>query len=106
LDRHRLAEERSLAYHAWIAARLVEEPAIRAAARERVRAWIADGSVSPYYATEWARLLDLAPEALAAALVDGSEHARALRQVSPFAGALDPRTRWRLWRETAERSER
>jgi hypothetical protein len=31
--------------------------------------------------------------------VDESEEARALRQVTPFAGAIDPRTRWRIWRE-------
>jgi hypothetical protein len=35
--------------------------------------------------------------------VDPAEGARALRQCSPFAGVIDPRTRWRIWREVRER---
>jgi hypothetical protein len=29
---------------------------------------------------------------------------RALRQCTPFAGVVDPRTRWRIWRETRART--
>jgi hypothetical protein len=39
------------------------------------------------------------------ALVDPSERGRALRQCTPFAGALDPRTRWRLWAQVREELE-
>jgi len=31
-------------------------------------------------------------------IVGDSKSARQLRQTSPFAGALDPRTRWAIWR--------
>jgi hypothetical protein len=36
-------------------------------------------------------------------LVERSELADELRQSSPFAGALRPQERWRIWRETRER---
>ena len=39
-------------------------------------------------------------------LVDEGEHARELRQSTPFAGLIDPRARWRLWAEVRERFER
>ena len=32
-------------------------------------------------------------------LVDEGERARALRQCTPFAGFIDPRTRWRIWQK-------
>jgi len=35
--------------------------------------------------------------------VDPGEHARELRQSTPFAGIIPPRQRWRIWRETSER---
>jgi len=40
---------------------------------------------------------------LLAVLADRSDRAKALRQCSPFAGVVDPRTRWKLWREVRER---
>jgi hypothetical protein len=44
-------------------------------------------------------------EARSLALLDEGEHARALRQSSPFAGAIDRRTRWRMHAEVRERLE-
>jgi hypothetical protein len=35
-------------------------------------------------------------------LVDPGESARALRQCSPFAGVVDSRTRWSIWRAVRE----
>lgn len=103
MDLHRLAEERSIEYHRRIAHRMREDLRILDRARERVRAWRRDGSVAPDYAREWDRALALDIEDLCALLVDRGEHARALRQVTPFAGALDPRERWRVWREVRDR---
>jgi hypothetical protein len=40
---------------------------------------------------------------VAAFLVERGELADELRQSSPFAGALKPQERWRIWRETRER---
>ena len=99
MDPHRLAEERSIAYHRSVARRLASEPALLAAARARATEWSKAGERSSPYARRWVKLLALPLDRLQAALVDPSENARALRQATPFAGALDPRERWRLWRE-------
>ncbi|HET9766102.1 MAG TPA: hypothetical protein VFS60_04610 [Thermoanaerobaculia bacterium] len=96
---HELAEARSLALHQAVAERLREEPELISTARERVASWRRSGSVAPVYAEAWAELLAGDLDALLAALADPGERARALRQVTPFAGAIDPRRRWRIWRE-------
>jgi len=98
-----IAEERSLALHAAVAVRLRAEPALVDAARGRVERWLADGSVHPTYAKGWERLLSLPLADLLEALVDPGERACALRQSSPFAGVLDARTRWQVWREVRDR---
>lgn len=103
VDRHRLAEERSLAYHRVIAGRLQTEPALLAAAKARVRDWLARESPAPFYATEWASVLEATHEDVAAFLCDEGERARELRQSTPFAGALGARERWHIWREVGER---
>ena len=103
MDPHRLAEETSIRLHAAVARRLREDPSVRARARERVQGWLRSGEVAEPYAREWAELLERPLEALCRVLVDESERARALRQVTPFAGALDARERWRIWRDVRRR---
>ncbi len=102
MDLHRLSEERSIAYHRAIAARLEEDPTLLARARARVRAWLAAPGGAPHYARAWDEILARPLVEIAAFLVDPGEHARELRQSTPFAGALPPRERWRLWREVRE----
>ena len=96
---HELAEARSLALHRAVAERLRAHPELLEAARARVDGWRRDGTVAPYYASAWAELLAGEPEDMLATLVSTGERATALRQVSPFAGVVDPRTRWRIWRQ-------
>lgn len=103
MDRHRLAEERSIAYHTVIAGRLRDLPDILAAARQRVAGWLADGVPAPAAATRWSAVLAQDLPSIAAFLVERSEIADELRQSSPFAGALQPRERWQIWREVRER---
>jgi hypothetical protein len=91
-----LAEERSRALHLAIAERLQADPALIDEARARVRAWLRDGTVARVYAEARQALLDRPLEDLVAALGERSERMHDLRQVSPFAGALDARTRWRI----------
>ena len=102
VDPHRLAEERSLAYHRALAARIDLEPALLERARAKVAAWLAEGR-SPFYARAWEQVLSAPVESVARFLVSDTEEARALRQATPFAGALEPRERWRIWREVRER---
>lgn len=103
MDPHRLAEERSVAYHRAIAQRLPQEPEVLENARHRVESWLTPGETAPFYAKRWAEILARDVAAIAAFLVERSELADELRQSSPFAGALRPRERWQIWRETRDR---
>jgi len=98
VDGHRTAERRSLAYHGAIAERLVHDPSIIARARARVAGWTASGSVHPKWIAAWSELLARPPAEICDKLREPTEHMAALRQVTPFAGVLDSRTRWALWR--------
>jgi hypothetical protein len=88
VDPHRLAEARSLAAHQLIAERLALEPGLIDMARARVMSWLADGSVARAYALAWQELLAGDTSSIRRALVDDSERGRALRQCTPFAGAI------------------
>lgn len=102
-NRHELAEERSLALHAAVARRLAEDPALLEKARSRVERWLADGSVHPDYARAWREILSRPLAEITGLLADRGERARGLRQVTPFAGVVPPRDRWRIWREVEDR---
>jgi hypothetical protein len=103
MDLHRLAEERSVAYHRAIAERLRDRPEVLENARRRVQGWLDRDGEPRFYARKWAEILGGDPAAVAAFLVERSELADELRQSSPFAGALSPQERWKIWRETRER---
>ena len=66
----------------------------------------AEGTGAAPYAQAWEEILARPIDEIARALVDPSEEGRARRQASPFAGALDARTRWRIHRRVREESER
>lgn len=103
MDPHRLAQERSIAYHRVIAERLREQPEILEMARRRVQTWLESSDPAPFHARSWAEILAGDPASIAAFLVDRGELAYELRSSTPFAGALKPQERWRIFRETAER---
>jgi hypothetical protein len=103
MDPHHLSEERSVAYHRAIAERLRQEPEVLERARRRVEGWLTVGETVPFYARKWAEILAGEPPSIADFLVERSELADELRQSTPFAGALKPQERWRIWRETRER---
>ncbi len=105
MEPHQLAEERSIELHREVARRLRVDDRVLDATRARVAAWLESGDVPELYARRWQRILDLPIEDLCAFLVDPGELARELRQVTPFAGVVDPRTRWRIWRDVARRAE-
>ena len=104
MEPHRLAEERSIAYHRAVAARLEREPPLLAQARARVHAWLAR-EAPPEYARAWDDVLSWSLSRIVAFLVDPGERARELRQSTPFAGAVPPRERWQIWREVRARAE-
>jgi hypothetical protein len=96
VEAHRSAERRSLALHSAIAERLLEDRAPIELARARVAAWRAGGHVHREYVDAWADLLASPLADVCALLVDPGERGCAMRQVSPFAGALSARERWRI----------
>jgi hypothetical protein len=102
MDPHRLAEERSVAYHRVIAERFPAQPEILANARRRVQTWLTERAEPPFYAGKWAEILSGDDSSIARFLTERSEIADELRQSTPFAGALKPQERWKIWRETRE----
>ena len=104
--RHAAAEDASLELHRAVAERLRACPALVERARSRVEGWLRDGSVPRPYAEAWREVLSGEPLDVASFLEDAGERARQLRQTSPFAGFLDPRTRWAVWRRARQRTAR
>ncbi len=102
MNGHQAIEERSLWLHRAVADKARHDPEVLAKARERVEGWILDGSVHPRYAEAWRQLLSSDREKVLSRLVDPGETMRALRQCSPFAGALAPQERWRILRQVRE----
>jgi hypothetical protein len=90
--------ERSIALHREVAARLQREPLLLDAARARVEGWMREGTVDSSWAEAWLGVLSDGVDGVVALLADRSERAHDLRQVSPFAGVLDARTRWAILR--------
>jgi hypothetical protein len=64
---------------------------------------------SPWTSTGWTRkeasriTASRDESSIARFLTERSELANELRQSTPFAGALKPQERWKIWRETRER---
>lgn len=99
---HRAAELQSLAYHRLVARRLNER--LVADARKRLGRWRADGRIHDQWGDEWQRALELPLPQLGRLIGSDTERARALRQSSPFAGALTEQERRRLLRIVEDRA--
>jgi len=94
-DLRSLADARSWALHQEVAARLAARPELVTRAKQRVAGWLKEPTEHPY-ASAWDDLLRLPPQELEEALIDTGDRMITLRQASPFAGALDAATRWRI----------
>jgi hypothetical protein len=103
MDPSRLDYERSLALHEAIALRLRAEPGILDRARARVEEWITRGGRSTPLLLRWREVLAGSAADVAEVLSNPSEDAAWLRSASPFAGALDPRTRLAILRQVRHR---
>src|SRR5262249_41357436 len=97
---HALAEARSLALHRLIAERIESDPTLIEKARESLDRLC----LHPQYRAAWARVLGDVASTVALLRRDDDE-ARAMRQVTPFAGVISPQERWRIWREVKERGD-
>jgi type II secretory pathway component PulL len=89
---HEWIDQRSLALHEAVAAKLEAQPALIRVARANLERWLRGTETAALL--EWRRLLDVLsmPDLLALLCSPGEDAAR-LRQSSPFAGVLSPRER-------------
>ena len=89
---HQWIDQRSLALHEAVAAKLEAQPHLLEIARTNLQRWL-DARPVPAL-LEWRDLLDRAPlPQLLALLRSPSDAAARLRQSSPFAGVLSPEER-------------
>lgn len=86
---HEWIDQRSLALHEAVAAKLEAEPRLLGVARANLQRWLAARPAAAL--REWQDLLDRTSlPGLLALLRSPDEHAARLRQSSPFAGLLTP----------------
>jgi hypothetical protein len=85
-------DERSLALHEAVAAKLEADSTLLNVARSNLQRWLRTNSAPALL--EWRRLVDETPlPQLLALLRSTTEHATRLRQSSPFPGLLTPEER-------------
>ena len=99
---HRVPELHALAYHRLVARRLDHQ--LVSDARKRLQRWEQSGRIDPRWADAWKRVLAMPLARVAQAISSDSERGRALRQTSPFAGALNEHERQRVARAVEERA--
>jgi hypothetical protein len=99
-------EQKSLALHRSIAARLRNDPTLLVVAKQRLE-WLRtkNPAAKPYY-DQWADLLNGPLNALLATITSPSERACALRQENPFVDLVNQRERAKIFRETAAAIDR
>ena len=94
---HQEIDQRSLALHQLVAAKVRRDPALLDKAKQILQHWRPSVSPRTYvYLDEWQRLIDQGPDACLAVAVEDSEHAAALRQASPLSCLLKPRERFQF----------
>jgi hypothetical protein len=98
---HQRIDQRSLAMHQAIAAKLRADPTLLEIARDNLDRWsLAKGGSQPYW-DAWREILTRPLEEVLALMVEDSERMTAMRQASPFAGVLTPRERWAIYERFA-----
>lgn len=92
-------QRRSLALHQAIAAELAARPhSVLETAHRNIAVMRAATPGAAHLLDEWDRILRLPTGLVASRMLDPSDHGRDLRQVTPFAGVLDARSRAAVYR--------
>ena len=93
-------DQRSLAYHRALAAKLRKEPKL---VLEKTKTTLKKMNSTHPSASElferWKQWLELPPEALISRILDPGVEAREMRQVTPFAGLLSAKERARILKQ-------
>src|ERR1017187_3643387 len=98
---HQRIDQRSLALHRAIAAKLRANPALLEIARENLDKWTLMESRSQPYWDAWREILSRPLPEILDLLGQESERMTALRQATPFAGVLEPAERWAIYERFA-----
>jgi hypothetical protein len=101
---HSRLDERSLAMHQLIAAKVQADPALLDKARENVRRWQADEGSAKLALAEWEQILSGSVNQVVQFLAECSERATRLRQSSPFAGILTEAERRAIYESYSTRT--
>jgi len=101
---HSRLDERSLAMHRLVAAKVQADPALLDKARENVRRWQESDGSPKLALAEWEQILGGPVNQVAAFLAERSERATRLRQSSPFAGILTEAERRAIYESYSTRT--
>jgi hypothetical protein len=95
VPRDDLPERRRLAVSRVTAQRILADPALLRIGRAQLPAIRAHSAGSALaLCDEWEALIEAGAEAVAAALIDPTEHGHDMRQQAPFSGVLTDEERW------------
>jgi hypothetical protein len=101
---HSRLDERSLAMHRLIAAKVEANPALLDQARENLRRWQELEGCPKLALAEWEQILGGPLGRVTEFLTDRSERAARLRQSSPFAGLLTEAEREAIYESYSART--
>lgn len=94
-------EQKSLALHKSLAAKVQADPSLLRLVRERLHWLRAKNPASGAYYDRWQQLVDGDLDQLLAAMTGDSERSCALRQESPFVDLVDQKERARIYQAVA-----
>jgi|SRR5947209_10275830 len=98
---HERIDRRSVALHRAIAEKLRARPELLEIARENLDRWMRASERRQPYWEAWRQILARPLEEILPLLVEESERMTAMRQMTPFAGVLEPRERWAIYEKYA-----
>jgi hypothetical protein len=99
-------EQKALALHRAVAARLRADVSLVSLVSARLRWLRAKNPAGASYYDEWERLLGGPVDILLDLIVSPSERACALRQESPFVDLVDQKERARIYRAVSDQADR
>ena len=98
LQGHARIDARSLEMHRAIADKLRAHPELMEIARDNLERWSLTETNSKPYSDAWRKILERPLEEVLALMVEEGEWMTAMRHASPFAGILEPKERWAIYK--------
>jgi hypothetical protein len=98
---HERIDRRSIALHRAIGEKLRVRPELLDIARDNLERWSRSSDRPQPYWDAWREILNRPLPEILSLMVEESERMTAMRQMTPFAGVLDPKERWAIYAEYA-----